>query len=189
NREGRLKSGDVFVFEPTDVKLHGYLSQVTSTAREVLPDFDDLLDPAAIQRYFELHYWKQGGEHQWDKPDVMGCFPKPLQKFAFDFRTAAERFRMIEDASHSIFVPYDEMATKLIDELDQAGSSRGLLRQLQRYSVNVFEYMFNELLRAGDVQVSTEHGYALLTNPDAYDEQLGLRIDRPGFMEAETLIA
>ena len=188
NREGRRPSGNVFVFEPTDVKLRGYLAQVASTAREVMPDFDDLLDPAAIERYFELHYWSQGSVHGWDKLNVMGCFPKPLQEFAFDFRTAAERFRMIEDVSRSIFVPCGEAGSGLINQLYDDGPSRKLLRRLQRFTVNVFEYMYAELIHAGDVDISLDGGYAVLTNPDAYDQMLGLRVDRPGFMEPGTLI-
>ncbi len=188
NREGRRPSGDVFVFEPTDVKLRGYLDQVASTAREVMPDYDDLLDPAAIERYFQLHYWKQKDEHGWDKPDVMGCFATPLQEFAFNFHTAAERFRMIEDVSQSIFVPYGETGAELITQLYDQGPDRWLLRRLQRYTVNVFDDLYAELIRAGDVDVLLDGGYAVLTNPDAYDPKLGLRTDRPGFMEAATLV-
>ncbi len=188
NREGCRSSGDLFVFEPTDVKLRGYLAQVASTAREVLPDYDDLLDPAAIERYFQLHYWKQRDEHGWDKPDVMGCFPKPLQEFAFNFRTAAERFRMIEGTSQTIFVPYGKAGANLTAQLYDKGPDRWLLRRLQRYTVNVFEYVYAELIRAGDVDVSLDGGYAVLTNPDAYDQKLGLRVDRSGFMESDTLV-
>ncbi len=188
NREGRRPSGDVFVFEPTDVRLRGYLDQIASTGREVIPDYDDLLDPAAIERYFELHYRKQQDEHGWDKPDVMGCFPKPVQEFAFNFRTAAERFRMIEDASRSIFVPYGDAGPRLIDQLYDNGPDRWLLRRLQRYTVNVFERVYVELVCAGDIDVLSDGGYAVLTNPDAYDNSLGLRVDRPGFMEANSLV-
>ncbi|MBX3436375.1 MAG: CRISPR-associated helicase Cas3' [Planctomycetaceae bacterium] len=188
NREGERPCGDVYVFDPTEVKLRGYLGAIASTAREVIPDQSDLLDPAAIERYFQLHYWRQCEDHKGDKAGVMGCFPTPVERFAYSFRTAAERFCMIEDAAHSVFVPYAAAGERFIEELRKAGPSRGLLRRLQRYTVNLYEHTFMDLISAGDVEILTDGGYAVLTNLDAYDEQLGLRIDRPGFREAESNI-
>ncbi len=186
NREGRRDSASVWVFEPSDVKLRGYLASVASTAREVAPDFDDLLDPAAITRYFELHYWQQGGENCWDENQVMRCFPKPVQKFAFDFRTADERFRMIEDVGKPVFVPYDSTSAKLIERLRSDGPSRWLLRRLQRYTVGIYEQVYDEMV-GNDVEELAD-GYAVLINSDIYDSQLGLRIDRLGFHEPQSLM-
>ena len=184
NREGERDRAMVWVFEPTDVRLRGYLAAVASTAREVMPDHDDLLDPAAVTQYFELHYWRHAD--RWDKRDVMKCFPTPAQRFAFDFRAAAERFRMIEDASKSVFVPYGAEGERLVEQLRAVGPSRDLLRWLQRYTVGVYEQAYNAML-GGDIE-EIHSGYAVLINRDAYDDQLGLRIDRPGYHEPESLI-
>ncbi|MCA9055052.1 MAG: CRISPR-associated helicase Cas3', partial [Planctomycetaceae bacterium] len=97
NREGKRPTGDVFVFDPVDVQPRGYLGTTAATTRELLPEFDDLLSPAAVHRYFELHYWKHAGSNRWDDPGVMECFPTPAARLAFNFRTAADRFRMIEE--------------------------------------------------------------------------------------------
>jgi len=187
NREGKQKSATVWVFEPTDVKLFGYLKSVASLAGEIIPDFDDLLDPVAVERYFELHYWKQAGDNRWDKNRVMDCFPTPAQKFAFDFRTAAERFRMIEDATKPVFVPYGKEGKKLTEQLRADGPSRPLLRRLQRYTVGVYEQIYNQMV-GSDVEELPD-GYAVLINRDIYDEQLGLRVDRAGYQDPESLIS
>ncbi|MCA9248065.1 MAG: CRISPR-associated endonuclease Cas3'' [Planctomycetales bacterium] len=186
NREGRLDRATVWVFEPTDVTLRGYLKSVASTAAEVLPDFDDPLDPAAIARYFQLHYWKQAGDDCWDKPGVMRCFPNQPEKMAFDFRTAAERFRMIDDATVSVFVPYGKEGPRLLETLRYAGPSRQLLRQLQRYTVGVYQQAY-DAMRSADIE-ELPSGYAILVNADAYDDRLGLRTDRIGFHEPESLV-
>jgi hypothetical protein len=39
------------------------------------------------------------------------------------------------------------------------------------------------------VEEFADGGYAVLINEDLYDEQLGLRVDRPGFQEPESLIS
>ncbi len=184
NREGKRSQGVVYVFDPVEVRHQGYLASVASSAAEVAPDFDDLLDPAAVTRYFELHYWKHAD--RWDRRDVMRCFPTPLQDFAFDFRTAAERFRMIDDAAKSVFVPYDHKSARLIEQLRREGPSRWLLRRLQRYTVSVFEPTYRQMLGHDIEELPGE--YAVLINPDSYDKHLGLRVDRIGYHEPETLI-
>jgi CRISPR-associated endonuclease/helicase Cas3 len=186
NREGRCESANVWVFEPTDVKLRGYLASVASSAQEVAPDFKDLLDPAAVASYFELHYWKQAGDNYWDSHRVMDCFPTPAQRFALDFRTAAERFRMIEDATRPVFVPYGMEGQKLTEQLRTDGPSRWLLRRLQRYTVGVYEQIYNQMV-GSDVEELPD-GYAVLINRDIYDEQLGLRVDRLGYQDPESLM-
>lgn len=187
NREGKRSRGVVYVFEPLEVRLRGYLASVAATAGEVAPNFDDLLDPDAVNQYFELHYWKQTGENRWDARQVMDCFPTPVQEFAYNFRTAAERFRMIDDAAKNVFVPYRSKAKRLIKKLRREGPSRWLLRRLQRYSVGVYEHIYAKML-GSDIE-ELPGGYAVLINPDGYDKQLGLRVDRVGFYEPETLIA
>ena len=162
NREGKSKSATAWVFEPCDVKLRGYLALLAASAKEVLGDFNDLLDPAAVLRYFELHYWKQEGGNRWDDPRVMECFPTPLSSFAFDFRTAAERFRMIKDVTKPIFIPYGKNGKKYIDHLRTDGPSRDLLRKLQRYSVGVYEQVYNKMV-GHDIEELPD-GYAVLIN-------------------------
>ena len=93
---------------------------------------------------------------------------------------------MIEDASKSVFVPYGEKGERLVEQLRAVGPSRDLLRRLQRFVVGVYEQAYNAML-AGDIE-EIQGGNAVLTNRDAYDHQLGLRIDRPGYHEPESLI-
>lgn len=192
NRHGELpQRGRVYLFDPADVQPRGYLGATAATARELLSDFDDLLSPAAVRRYFELHYWNQGAgqpkETRWDDAHVMQCFPEERGRFYYDFRAADERFRFIDDATHSVIIPF-QAGAKLIEQLRRDGPNRGLLRRLQRYTVGLHDYPYGALLAAGDIEI-LESGYGVLTNNSLYSNQLGLRIDRPGFREAEAMIA
>ena len=149
----------------------------------------DLLDLDAVQRYFDIHYWKHSDRY--DAKQVMQCFQSPQQQ-VFQFRTAAHRFRMIDDNTQPVFVPYRETGRKLIEELrndathDNPGRLRKLLRRLQRYTVSLYEKVYNEML-GSDVELLQDR-YPVLINVSLYDEHLGFRIDLAGYHESESLI-
>jgi CRISPR-associated endonuclease/helicase Cas3 len=163
--------------------LQGFLASLATSAREIAPDFTDLLDPAAIRRYFELHYWKH--TDRWDHRDVMSCFPKPLSAMAFDFRQAAERFRMIEDTAKPVVVLYDRKAEDLIQQLRRDEPTRFLLRLLQRYTVSVYENVYRQMLGSDIEELPGET--AVLINRDCYDRKLGFQADRQGYHDPESL--
>lgn len=195
NREGKLPTGQVFVFEPTDVALRGYLKATADSASELMADLNlnnmDLLNQDIVRRYFGLHFWRH--KKQWDAKQVMNCFPAPYQKTCFDFRTAAERFRWIDDTSETVFVPYDDTGRTLINKLrwleskpQEISKLRKVLRQLQRYSVSLFPNIYRAML-ATDIEL-LDSGHAILVNETCYDKELGFRPDQQGYHEPSSLI-
>jgi len=61
------------------------------------------------------------------------------------FRTAADKFRIIDDnAMKTILIPYEKGAS-LIRELKQIGPSSRILRKLQRYAVNIYTNQFERM--------------------------------------------
>jgi CRISPR-associated endonuclease/helicase Cas3 len=171
NREGKLDSGTVEVFE-TDRRASHAVAGAASDAREILPDHvRDPLSPAAVEAYFALHYWQRSQD--WDKRDVLRCFRMSVKHpFHADFRDAASRFRMIEDVQVPVLVPHGE-GRGLIDELCRTERpDRDLLRRLQRYIVGVYERDRDAMLER---QVIFDHeGIFVLANSDAYDAEVGL---------------
>jgi CRISPR-associated endonuclease/helicase Cas3 len=195
NREGRREQGEVYVFVPEDVQLRGYLASTAHSAAELIPDAVDLLDPAIIRRYFELHYWKQEGAHRWDERQVMDCFPTPIQQMCFQYRTASDAFRFIEETGKPVFVAYGEIGSRLIEQLRAVrpddnergrGELRKLLRRLQRYTVNIYEPVFNTMVDR-DIE-RLDCGYDVLSNQNCYDIRLGFQAQRAGRYEPDTLI-
>ena len=195
NREGRLNAGSVFVFEPTDVTLRGYLKAMADSASELIADLNrhdmDLLNQDIVRRYFGLHFWRH--KDRWDAQDVVSCFPGPWQKIHFNFRSASERFRWIDDTSETVFVAYDTTARKLINQLrklqndaSQIQELLSVLRQLQRYSVSLFPNIYRAMVNT-DIEV-LDSGHAILINESCYDAQLGCRPDQKGFHEPHSLI-
>ncbi|MCA9059347.1 MAG: CRISPR-associated helicase Cas3', partial [Planctomycetaceae bacterium] len=194
NREGKLTTGDVFVFEPTDVRLLGYLRSVADSAQELLVDLDandmDLLSQETVSRYFQLHFMKHGD--RWDQKRVMECFPSGSGKnhCRFNFRTASDRFRWIADTTETVFVPYGR-GRRLIEKLrhvptDRPDLLRPLIRRLQRFSVGLYDHVFRSMVGT-DIEVLSS-GYAVLMNDTCYDQQLGFNADVRGFHEPDSLI-
>lgn len=183
NREGRQQSGTVFVFEPTDVRLYGMLASMADSGREIAANASDLLDLDTVRRYFELHYWKHSD--RWDARHVMGLFQSP-EKLMFQYREASERFRLIQEATRSVIVPWDSKGQKLVNRLRLEEADRELRRMLQRYTVNVHEQNYRQMIGSDFEEI--RDGCTVLMNMDIYDPNVGLRLDRPGNHEIDSLI-
>lgn len=196
NREGRLDRGRVFVFEPSEQNLIGYLRSTVATARELvgLPEHADLLAPATVRRYFELLYDRNrdqsprfDGRGGWDHAAVMEGFGTDPNALSFQFRQIADRFRMIPDDTRPILVPHGKKGRELIDRLRVAPPDRFDLRHLQRYAVGVREAEYKQWLDTGNAELVHDR-HAVLINADAYDPHLGLCADRIGYMAVDTSI-
>lgn len=202
NREGQLRDGDgrrqlgrVVVFElgESEHRPPPFVRQAIGHFREIVPDHrGDLLAPAAIEAYFRLHYWQQGGEagRGWDegreKKSVMECFGgvsgEPLHH---QFREAADRYQLIDDVQAPVIVPYGPVGERLLAELNAMPDPpdpawlRGFDRRAQRYVVTVHDRQLAELLT--NHVLMERHGRYMLANVEAYDGRTGLRFDRTGF--------
>ncbi len=190
DEEGRLRRGRVFVFEYDEQAQRPppLIRRAAAHFREVAADYtDDLLSPEAVEAYFQLHYWQQGGDdgRGWDRGregmGVMRCFGgedgNPLHH---QFREAAERYRLIEDAQTPILVPYGKRGGALIRDLQRMPEppGHGFDRAAQRYVVGVWD---KAVYRLVENQVLLErHGRHYLANPAAYDPKLGLSFDAVG---------
>jgi CRISPR-associated endonuclease/helicase Cas3 len=87
-----------------------------------------------------------------------------------------------EDGSVAIIVPYANPANAahdsrpLIARLRAGELHRGLLRELQRYTVSVRKHQFEALRKANDIEEVVPDLW-VLRNETAYHPQLGLLVD------------
>ncbi len=186
NREGRSQRGQVYVFE-TDIQPPPFINQAAQSARKIILDYADLLSPAAVTHYFGEHYWTQGGEggENWDAEKVGQCFSLPDH---FQFREAAQKYRLIDDFQIPIIIPYDDNSRRLRDELMamEEPPPRGFDRKLQRYVVSVTPRDLQKLQEGG--VLLENHDRWVLGNMEAYDKDQGLRFDVYGLDAASTII-
>lgn len=183
NREGRLGSmGNVQVFVPPKAPPQGLLRFAADSGKAVLYNRPEKpLTPSLFGRYFADYYAKSGKEGL-DKKGIGALLTKDARDCKIQFRSAADKFRLIEEGNTTaVIVPYqspDEPtrdSRPLIARLRKGELHRDLLRQLQRYSVTVYERDFNKLYRQGDLDEIVP-GLFVLKNETAYHPELGLLV-------------
>jgi CRISPR-associated endonuclease/helicase Cas3 len=175
NREGKLDVGRVFVFDADQPPPPGHLRQTAETAAELVGLYDDLLSPEAIERFFRLHYWKRND--LWDHHGIMGCFGlSGIGKPLCDFRTAAEKFRLIPEVTKPVIIPWGTQGEELVAQLRaDPFPGRDIRRALQRYTVSVHEQHWKRLEEAGCLDPVKEQ-YPVLLNMELYDSDTGLSL-------------
>jgi CRISPR-associated endonuclease/helicase Cas3 len=186
NREGRLDRGRVFLFD-TEVDPRGELRLRRQVGTEVAGLHGDLLSLEAMDEFFRLHYWMRSGE--WDKEEILELFAITGGGPHFQFRQAAERYRLIPDIQEPVIVPYDQRGRELIDEL-RCGSEppgRDFNRRAQRYVVNMYAWQLAQL-RESCAVTQYHEAFWVLENAAKYDQEIGLRLEAIGLQPERFLV-
>ncbi|MDD4961717.1 MAG: CRISPR-associated helicase Cas3' [Candidatus Marinimicrobia bacterium] len=170
NREGKLPNlGKTIVFVPQDQPA--YVLSPASLAREHLREerLSRIFQPETFARYFEQRFF-QLGEQSLDEKNIIGLLDKHLE---YSFRTAAERFRLIDDGWQlPLIVPFGE-APEVVDRLIE-WDARRLFRKLQRYTVSIPKKVMWLLLDEGHARELPEYpGTYYLLNKGLYTDRFG----------------
>lgn len=175
NREGRLESGRVVVFQPEQLPPPGFLRQGAQVTLKLLRSgqLNEPLSPQAIQAFFsDLN--TQGDR---DKHGICGLLKAESSSdapLAIQFREAADKFRLIDDKGIGVVVPFcpegdgETPVDQWLSMLEQDGSRKWVHRKLQRYSVTLPESLARQLYgmgaiyeRAGKFVVASSHYHPL----------------------------
>jgi len=185
NREGKLKNGEVHVFIPPDRSPPGHLRQMEESARQILAgEFDDLFSPAIFDGYFKNLFWIKG--ENLDRHDIRAHLRATFDLKNIDFRTAAKKFRLIDDGSLPIITKYMN-GENIIEELRRLGPKRWLMRKAQRYTVNVRKNDYEKLLASNDIELLHDCIYVQKSD-NIYCNKLGFMADNPTAHKAEGLM-
>lgn len=189
NREGRLRRGQVTVFIPPERSGIGLLRAAEDACLKTLHGTNgDPLDRALFGRYFEHLYYSR----DLDENDIRGLLKVDGNSLGVQFRSAAERFRMIEDDQHPIIVLFDAEHDDaevriLLGRLRKTGPERWLMRKLQRFIVNVREPEIHRLLAQQDIE-EVIPGLFAQTSDWLYHSTLGLTADMPMPTATQTIV-
>ncbi len=151
NREGRVPDGGkVVVFIPPKPAPKGQLRKAEDSARILLHDSLDMEAVEVFPRFFSEFYSRIEAKFPYEELLVRdaGCIQ-------IQFRDAASRFHMVDEAQQSMFVRYGE-SDGLIDALKKQIRSDApyghLLRKLQRFSVSIAIGQFLNLKSNGLIE-------------------------------------
>lgn len=165
NREGRFESGRVTVFRTEDGRLPGGVYEAATAITEellklgVTPVIDD---PRTFADYFVRLY----NTRDLDEKDVAGA------RKALDFPETASRFRIVDETTTGVLVRYGEGATWAERVLAGEELSRGQLRQLQPYTVALYQQELSQGLATGEIELAEKTGVHVFLG--RYDDALGL---------------
>jgi len=111
NREGKLSFGEVVVFRAEEGAPNGSLKQGQDITEEMLKAglLGDPLSPSAFAEYFR----RFNGKGDVDKHDIARLLTVESSNenpLAIKFRTAAERFRLIDNQGVALIVPFIPLA-------------------------------------------------------------------------------
>jgi CRISPR-associated endonuclease/helicase Cas3 len=179
NRNGKIEQGRVFVFHSEHTSSERYFQETANVGHQILDlHADDPLSTQAIKAYFNLYYYQQ--KQKWDSKAIMAEFkvvPDKDLPFLFQYRSVAEKFKLIENNQISVIIPNDSVSKELVEQLrnESIPLHRKLLRSLQRYSVQIYENQFAanhhqfKILRDGEFNI-------LICPETHYSEDFGLNL-------------
>ena len=187
NREGLLQKGSLVVFIPPSRPPAGVLRQAAEIGSRLTSESGiDPLAPDSFTAFFRELYWLQGADRL-DARNILRDLGADAD-LRFSFRTAAAKFKLIDDTSQApVIVMHGGESVKLIEQLTRRGPERWLLRGLQRYVVNLPRYQHSRLLGEGAIR-EAHPGIFVQNHSALYDESLGLCPDRSIICDPDDLI-
>lgn len=203
NRSGRYGISTLHVVNPINENIDGLpdIKVGRDIAQRVLEEnFDDMLAPEAIQQYFKYYFYDRAGEmpytipaKQIDRDDNLlnllahneknigkNKAPHLLQQ---SFMSAGKLFKAIDSPTQAVIVPHGKEGKHLITELGRVAKEfdvktyRSLLKQAQKYSVNVFPNVWRQLQEKDAVhEIQPDEGIYYL-DEQHYSSEFGLSVE------------
>jgi CRISPR-associated endonuclease/helicase Cas3 len=160
NREEKLDTlGKVIVFIPETAVPIGFLRQGAETTISLLRGnlIKDPLSPESLTLFF-THMNAKGNRDKHGICELLtAAKPRLDAPLSLAFRSAAEKFRLIDDTGVSLIAPFknsDQSETPIeiwLSMLDKDSNAKWIYRKLQRYSITVPENLARKLEAIGVV--------------------------------------
>ena len=206
NRNGNLATGHVFVVNPEEETIDG-LPDIKIGRDKALRIFSEtqaheILDPSVMKRYFTYFFHERADlmvypltEKQAGRKDSLLNLLSENKKnigreeniiaLQQSFKTAGKSFKAIDAPSQAVIVPYKKgknIIAKLCAEFEPAKSYQ-LLKQAQKYSVNVFPNVWDRLKEAKAVRPVQEMEEIYYLDERYYSDDFGLSTVEVSFMD------
>ena len=183
NREGKLShKGLVQVFEIEESSYKG-LNLSTDAYKAVIRPSQKVnsVDLAMVKEYFRKYY---GSIQSFDQKEISLSlfYDGRLEDLRFDFETAANNFRYIDDNGRDVLVPYTTEGKALISKLSAGASlSKTDFRLMSKLNVRLYDHEIKELLSKGFIRECPLGKDTILfaQEPKLYSDDTGLRLEDP----------
>lgn len=169
NREGMRETGEVYIFE-TDDKPDSELQAKVNITRELCNSFEDISCDECIAEYYRRVFKLKENEIN---SNTIAEISTGID--SIPFRKYAEDFRFIKDDTIGIVINNCEKTEELLNRLKSGDYSAK--RKLQRYTVGLKIYEFEQAVKLGIVEDSGA-GVFVLTNSQYYNKETGFDVNK-----------
>lgn len=178
NRENKRDISPVYIFIPPKEYRKGLpprLRRPIEVSKLISRQFNDISSPKAISSYFSMLYKFEGDGL--DKHNIVSRFEEGMRnEFSFPFASIAAEFKIIDETTYPVIVPYDDSVEAVIQRIKNGERNRQILRQIQHYTVNVYENVYESLYDSGSIEKLDEQ-LALLVDIKKYSKEIGLELN------------
>ena len=174
NREGKLSAGSVKVFKSPIKKFTaaGWVQRTAEIGEMILKTYSDPTSVEAINAYFKkLHMYES-----LDQKEILKLCEYGAARFEFKFEDISNSFKLIENDMYPIVIPYDAEAIGIIEKLTASEKSLNFIRQLQGYTVTVYEKEFKQMLSKNVIKLVSDKFYILCELNKNYSSDTGLKL-------------
>jgi len=163
----------VFVFKFPENAGGSFFRLAAQSAAKLFQRFSgSLTSPECVREYFTDYFWKN--DQQMDSDGVVHqCML--AQSGNIQFKDIAE-FKMIKTATIPIVVALEDDARELVRSLMFHEYKGPILRKLQKYTVQIYSYQFDEIHEWLENPIS---GVFVLSSNELYSDQTGLQCRPP----------
>lgn len=211
NRNGNLDMAQVYVVNPQDETID-MLHDIKEGREKALRIFSEkneteLLDPEVMSLYFSYYFYERANimaypltEQQAGRRDTLLSLlsnngrnigmEKNAIKLQQSFKTAGKAFKAIASPTQAVIVPYDDKGKEIIAGLCadfKPAKAFQLLKEAQKYSVNVFPNIWRQLQKAGAVRPVQEGEGIYYLDERYYSKGFGLSTDEVSKMDTQII--
>lgn len=175
NREGKRSPEEsnvyVFRFEEQE-RILGQRKQIEA-AKTLVSEGKDISALETIEEYFKFLYHLKSSEL--DKKNIMAQF----KGIKCNFPKVAEDFKMIENDTKTVFIPIEEEAQDLLQQLKYQGFTKTSMRKAGQYSVTLYDDVIEKMEAAGMIELVAENinDFYELKDKERYMEEFGLDLN------------
>ena len=180
NREGKRSPDNsvVTIFSspdhPNPKEMRGLIRDMKAAIRK----YGDILSPEAIQAYFLETYWRVGDDGL-DSNGIIGLFNMSPCGTDFSYRTADERFKLVETNDRSVIIPTSPEVLEILGKAhDPSVRSLDIARRLQTHIVQVPVKAFDRLVAQGkaspEASALRDNEFVVLRDNSLYSMERGL---------------
>ncbi len=203
NRNKEVDERDVFVVDINEESLSRLkdIKIGQKCTRRIFDDFknnpqffeNDLLSNQAIKRYYEYYYFTRKNEMDYSLDNEKNIFDALStnkyggsaylnlygEKYSFPlkqaYKDAGRLFKVINDDTISIIVPFEEgeLLIRRLDDYCSFEELSKLLRDTQRYSVNLYKYDIEQLVNNNAIRELKNAGLLALSKK-FYNDNFGI---------------